>query len=110
MADLAFYKAKIAECIRLLESSNDPLYRDVYRAMADEFADKLAAFSRLAADVMPAEGPPSPLLHQIVRPGAGDEAGPGGLPASLTAGRGHGHEVDRRRRRRGPGVLVPRPI
>jgi hypothetical protein len=110
MADRAFYKAKIAECLQLLEGSNDPLYRDVYRAMADEFADKLAAITRIAVESLPAEVPPSALLHQTVRPGAAGDLEQGGLPQGLTAGRGHGHDVDRRRRKRAPGMVTLRPV
>jgi hypothetical protein len=62
MADLSYYAAKIAECLRLLESSNDPLYRDVYRAMAAEFEEKHAILSRRFAQGAGQTVPPSPLL------------------------------------------------
>lgn len=62
MADLTYYAAKIAECLRLLESSNDPLYRNVYQAMADEFAEKYATLSRRAANAAAGAVPPTPLL------------------------------------------------
>ena len=65
MADLTYYAAKIAECLRLLESSNDPLYRDVYQAMADEFAEKYAALSRRVAEQTALAAPPSPLLSRV---------------------------------------------
>jgi hypothetical protein len=72
MADLAYYAAKIEECLRLLESSNDPLYRDVYRAMADEFAEKHAALARKVAQ---GATPPSPLLSRVTPPAAATSAG-----------------------------------
>ncbi len=110
MADVAYYKAKIAECLRLVESNTDPLYRDVYRAMADEFTEKLVALSRGAADGNVPPAPPSPLLHQVAPPGGVSgspvSAGSGGMGARLTAGRGHGQQGDRRRRRRGPGMVL----
>jgi hypothetical protein len=114
MADLAYYKAKIAECLRLVESSNDPLYRDVYQAMADEFAEKHAALSRKIADAgaPPPSPPPSPLLHQVnapaVQPDGSEPAGVGGV-AGRQPGRGPGHEPDRRRRKRGPSMML-RPV
>jgi hypothetical protein len=67
MADLTYYAAKIAECLRLLESNDDPLYRNVYQAMADEFAEKHAALQRqMAAKASPE--PPSALLHRVAPP------------------------------------------
>jgi len=93
MADLTYYAAKIAECQRLLESSNDPLYRNVYQAMANEFAEKYAELSqRIADEVMPAV-PPSPLLHQIPLPQAA-------LPDTAALLR-----ADRRRRRRARSLV-----
>lgn len=71
MADLSYYAAKIAECMRLLESSNDPLYRDVYQAMANEFAEKHAILARRAAQGGASAGPgvpPSPLLSRVAPP------------------------------------------
>jgi hypothetical protein len=65
MADLGYYAAKIAECLRLLESSSDPLYRNVYQAMADEFAAKHAALLRRGGIEPPNYVPPSALLHSI---------------------------------------------
>jgi hypothetical protein len=70
MADLTYYAAKIAECLRLLESSNDPLYRNVYQAMADEFADKYAALQHGTAGEHAPVAPPSELLHQVTPPPA----------------------------------------
>jgi hypothetical protein len=67
MADLSYYAAKIAECLRLLESSNDPLYRDVYRAMANEFEEKHAILSRRFAQGAAQAVPPSPLLSRPPR-------------------------------------------
>ena len=72
MADLSYYAAKIAECLRMLESSNDPLYRDVYRAMAAEFTDKYEALSRQSALEAAGPVPPSPLLIRVPPP---DDAG-----------------------------------
>jgi hypothetical protein len=56
MSDAAFYRAKIAECLRLVETSDDPLFRDVYKAMADEFACKLAVVLRAAGPAAPVVG------------------------------------------------------
>ena len=96
MADLSYYAAKIAECLRLLESSNDPLYRDVYQAMANEFTEKHAALARLSAQGQTAgqaagQGvPPSPLLSRVASPpsataqpsgAAGRGSGPAHAPA-----------------------------
>lgn len=65
MVDLTYYAAKIEECRRLVESSNDPLYRDVYQAMADEFAEKYAAVRHTAYVRAADASPPSPLIYQI---------------------------------------------
>lgn len=62
MADISYYAAKIAECVRLLESSDDPLYRDVYQAMADEFAEKRDALKRRVEEGTTQGVPASPLL------------------------------------------------
>jgi hypothetical protein len=70
MVDLSYYAAKIAECRRLLESSNDPLYRDVYQAMADEFAEKHAALARRVAEQAARPAPPSALLSRVAAPPA----------------------------------------
>jgi hypothetical protein len=50
MSDAAYYEAKIAECRRMLEASDDPLARDIFQAMADEFASKLAALVRATGE------------------------------------------------------------
>jgi hypothetical protein len=91
MADLAYYASKIAECLRLLESSSDPLYREVYQAMADEFAEKYAILSRRVAEQAALASPPSPLLSLVApkaamveRPMADSESGLG--HASATGG------------------------
>jgi hypothetical protein len=65
MVDRTYYAAKIEECRRLLESSSDPLYRDVYQAMADEFAEKYAALRHKSySSAIPAP-PPQPFIFQI---------------------------------------------
>ncbi len=105
MADPTYYAAKIEECRRLLESSNDPLYRDVYQAMADEFAEKYAALSSsvaraAAAGTAPTQAPsvpPSPLLHQVAPPQASFAAPETADTAQAPRGPG--------RRRRGPPVM-----
>jgi hypothetical protein len=102
MAGLTYYAAKIEECRRLLESSNDPLYRDVYQAMADEFAEKLAGLASHPADdsghgTADEPAPPSPLLYRLkpTVPTQGDLI----LPPR--------NESDRRRRRkRGAGLVL----
>ena len=87
MADLTFYAAKIAECLRLLESSNDPLYRDVYQAMADEFAEKYAALSRRVAEQSALATPPSPLLSRVAPPPPPPPPQPPGADQLPTDGR-----------------------
>lgn len=88
MPDLGYYAAKIEECRRLLESSPDQLYRDVYQAMADEFAEKYASLRRRSAE--PVAAPPSPLLHQMAMPGVPELAAPpeAVLPGPRAAKRG----------------------
>ncbi len=105
MADLGYYAAKIDECRRLIESSPDQLYRDVYQAMADEFAEKYAALRGRSAD--PVAAPPSPMLHQVPPPPAAPEP----VPAAATRpSRGAGFVPQaggRRRNRTAPSVLRP---
>jgi hypothetical protein len=85
MADLmTYYAAKIAECLRLLESSSDPLYRDVYQAMADEFAEKHAALCRRVAAQSVRATPPSPLLSRVAPPPP-SEAAPAKVADELPA-------------------------
>jgi hypothetical protein len=72
MADPSYYAAKIAECLKLLESSNDPLYRDVYQAMADEFAEKYEALKRRMLEKATQDAPASPLLVPYVPPPGAD--------------------------------------
>jgi hypothetical protein len=46
MLEVEYYRAKISECLRMAEANPDPLCRDVYNAMAQEFmakADRAAA-------------------------------------------------------------------
>jgi hypothetical protein len=43
MAETDSLRAKIAECKRLLDGSDDPLARGVYLAMLNEFVGKLSA-------------------------------------------------------------------
>lgn len=88
MADLGYYAAKIEECRRLLESSPDQLYRDVYQAMADEFAEKYASLRLRSAEAVAA--PPSPLLYQMAMPGVPELALPpeAGVPTRLAAQHG----------------------
>ena len=108
MADLTYYAAKIEECLRLLEDSPDPLYRDVYQAMANEFAEKRAALSRRAAEQEAQSVPPSPLLYQTV-PAFGEAhagAAADNAPSPFPANPAPAPEPERRRRKRGVGLAL----
>jgi hypothetical protein len=99
MADLTFYAAKIAECLRLLESSNDPLYRDVYQAMADEFAEKYAALSRRVAEQTALATPPSPLLSRVAPAAPPQPKPPTGQPHAAGEAPAQGQRATSMRRR-----------
>ena len=97
MADLSYYAAKIAECLRMLESSNDPLFRDVYRAMADEFTEKYEALERQFALDAAGPVPPSPLLSRVPPPEDADEVRARAARAAAERAAGQSHEETRRR-------------
>ena len=97
MADLSYYAAKIAECLRMLESSNDPLFRDVYRAMADEFTEKYEALARQFALDAAGPVPPSPLLSRVPPPEDADEVRARAARAAAERAAGQSHEETRRR-------------
>ena len=42
MLEVEYYRSKVSECLRLAEANTDPLCRDVYNAMANEFIAKAA--------------------------------------------------------------------
>lgn len=66
----AQYQTKIAECLDLLDASDDPLARDVYEAMLQEFVDKFAADtkSRRHADIKTSPQRRLPLATHQRRP------------------------------------------
>ena len=97
MADLSYYAAKIAECLRMLESSNDPLYRDVYRAMADEFTEKYEALERQFALDAAGPVPPSPLLSRVPPPDDADEVRARAARGAAERAAGSAQEETRRR-------------
>lgn len=97
MVDRTYYAAKIEECRRLVETSSDPLYRDVYQAMADEFAEKYAALRHKSYPSAISAPAPSPLIDQYAA-----EAGVPREPSPSPAG------PDGRRRRKREAALVLR--
>ena len=54
MPDISYYHGKIAECIRMRDSSTDPLNIAVYEAMANEFKEKMGL---MLASATPVEAP-----------------------------------------------------
>lgn len=109
MTDLTYYAAKIEECRRLVDSSNDPLYRDVYQAMADEFEEKYAALRQRSGDRGAQSVPPSPLLYQIAA-SAPEAAAVSAEPVVVSrGGLGRGSVPDTRRRKR-MAALSLRPV
>jgi hypothetical protein len=107
MTDLGYYAAKIEECRRLLESSPDQLYRDVYQAMADEFAEKYAALRRQSAERVAAA--PSPLLYQVGPPAVPETSVPSAAGLAEQQAPGHEPRADGRRRKR-DAALGLRPV